>query len=194
MRSKVFLLPLLLACCAAFPQSSKENSLPRRSVTPLARLSYAKTGAVQSGDPQGSPNICFMLEQNGHYRIEKKITKSGGTEISQGLLSADEVSRVSQLLKNVASAEPTTGGWVQRGAERFIAEIQQDDQTRRLRWIDPDHTRPFPESVTRIVNWLQDFKTESSSFSQTLPIPSVCPVWSEPLQPQSAKLERDHVL
>jgi len=134
-----------------------------------------------------------MLEQNGRYRIEKKITKSGGTEISQGLLSADEVSRVSQMLKSVAGAEPTTGGWVQRGAERFIAEIQQDDQTRRLRWIDPDHTRPFPESVTRIVNWLQDFKTESSSFSQTLPIPSVCPVWSEPLQPQSAKLERDRV-
>lgn len=187
MRSRKSLLALLLTCCAAFAQSNKQDSSPVhppvQRIRPLARLSFRSTYGVDSRYQQGSPSICFMLERDGNYRMARRTSMQGDAEVS-GVLSPDDLSQFNEMLSSAEAIKPTAGGWVQGGSETFIAEIHRDDQAVHVRWIDPDHTRPFPESIKRIVYWLQDFKpSKMSSSLQNLPDLSICPTWSESLKP-----------
>jgi len=193
MCSKMLLVALLLTGSAALAQSTSKDSpgLPRKTVRPLARLSYKSVGAVAYGDTTSqSSSICFELERDGHYRLAR-LTRLDGREIYQGNLSADDLSQVSEMLKSVEFTKPFGGGPVLRGSESLVAEISRNEETIHAHWLDPDRKQPFPAAVLKIVDWLQHFKVEDATRldDNGLGTSSICPGWEEPLRPQSAKLE-----
>ena len=193
MCSKMLLVALLLTGSAALAQSGSKDSpqLPRKTVRPLARLSYKSVGAVAYGDTASqSSSICFELEQDGHYRIARSM-RPDGTELYQVNLSADDLRQVSDMLKSVEFTKPFRGGPVLRGSESFVAEITRNEETIHAHWLDPDRKQPFPTAVLKIVDWLQHFKVEDATRLdyRDLGTSSICPGWGEPLRPQSAKLD-----
>jgi hypothetical protein len=188
MRSKLLLAALVLSS-VAFSQSRTQNQSKHLIFKqPLARFSYQRVGRFASPNDHSSRSICFEVEPSGAYRIARETTL--GKEIYQGDLTSDELSQVKEMLLKLDFADQTARGGrlVLRGSESFVAETTRDEQTLRSRWFDPDRKQPFPESVHVLTNWLQDFDPENATRlpDTSLRAASVCPVWEQPLEPQSA--------
>jgi hypothetical protein len=191
--SEVLMLPRIVAMIAALallnapaaPAQSKEH-------TPddlLARLSYNST-YVWDVSQDRSPQICFALYRDGYFRISRRSRQTtGGTESLQGTLPPDQLARVRTLLKNLDSQ--TGVGTIHAASESLTAEIMRNGKIVHFLWIDPDHERPFPDSVARVVNWLQDFAPQGSSplTLRELSDQPICPSASEkPLHPVMASV------
>ena len=186
MRSKLLLAALVLSSVAL----SQSRTQSQSKDLPLARFSYQRVGAFTSNsNDHSSRNICFEVEPSGAYRISRE-TKLG-KEIYQGNLTSDELSQVKEMLQKLDFADQTArrAGRVLRGSESFVAETTRDEQTLRSRWFDPDREQPFPASVHALAKWLQDFDPENATRlpDTGLGTASVCPVWGQPLEPQSAR-------
>jgi hypothetical protein len=171
---------LLLKNCGATAIGSQNVQEPG---IPFARLSYVSTYLVRQSE-QYSPRICFELYWDGHYRISRVTIKGDGNRA--GNLTHNQFSFISGMLKKLYF-NSSPNGIIRKGLESFIAEITDNtDQTKRYFWLDPDHERPFPDSVSSIVEWLQALKTQDASPVNVpdLSIDPICPQASaRPLQP-----------
>jgi hypothetical protein len=156
----------------------------------LARLSYNSTYFWDVSEDR-SPQICFALYGDGYFRILKRSSRvQDGTESLQGTLPPDQVTRFRTLLKNLDSQ--TGVGTIHKASESLTAEVMRDGKIVHFLWIDPDHERPFPDSVARVVNWLQDFAPQGSSplTLRELSDQPICPSASEkPLHPVVASIQ-----
>jgi hypothetical protein len=188
-----FALPFLLLLLAGFvtAQSSNKGQAFPRSLKPMARFSFRSTGAIASGNTNPMRNICFSLDPDGTYLIAR-TTKWAGREVYQGKLTAEDMSRFTDMLKQVDfTNKPLGAGPVLRGSESFVAEVTRNEKTIHANWFDPDEREPFPAAVTRIIDWLQNFNVENAARlkDSELSTSAICPGWGEPLQPNSAAFE-----
>lgn len=185
-RTIAMLAALAFLNAPAAPAQSKEH-------TPddlLARLSYNST-YVWDVSQDRSPQICFALYRDGYFRISRKSRQvPDGTESLQGTLPPDQLTRFRTLLKNL---DVQTGvGTIHKASESLTAEVMRNGKIVHFLWIDPDHERPFPDSVARVVNWLQDFSPQGSSplTLRELSDQPICPSASEkPLHPVMASVQ-----
>jgi hypothetical protein len=188
------MLPRIIAMLAALaflnapaaPAQTKEHSPDDL----LARLSYNSTYVWDVSDDR-SPQICFALYRDGYFRISRRSRQAqDGTVSLQGTLPPDQLTRFRTLLKNLDSQ--TGVGTIYKASESLTAEVMRDGKIVHFLWIDPDHERPFPDSVARVVNWLQDFVPQGSSplTLRELSDQPICPSASEkPLHPVVASVE-----
>jgi hypothetical protein len=185
-RTIAMLAALAFLNAAAAPAQSKEHS-PDDLV---ARLSYSSTYVWDVSDDH-SPQICFALYGDGYFRISRRSRQAqDGTESLQGTLSSDQLTRFRMLLKNLDVQAGV--GTIHTASESLTAEIMRNGKIVHFLWIDPDHERPFPDSVARVVNWLQDFAPQGSSplTLRELSDQPICPSASEkPLHPVVASVQ-----
>ena len=133
----------------------------------LARLSYSNTLMRYSDDRARS--ICIAVYDSGRYRFWRPNTaklKPGDPDpyrlISQGMLTNDQLREFRSMLGELNfNFQPP--GVLEQGAESFLAELVRHGKTVRYRWLNPDQSRPFPESVDKVVSWLQAFQPKDST-------------------------------
>ena len=180
------MVAVAVLCCASSPAQSTKHD---QDDSAIARLSYRSGYGVDWRQQNDSPRICFALYRNRDYKIFR-VTEDGSKSV-HGKLSDDEFVRVVKMLRKLGS-ETNRGGFILRGSESFIAEIMRADKTVHFVWVDPDHERPFPDSVMKIVNWLQDFAASGASplTLRELSDDPICPSASEkPIQPAISRLQ-----
>ncbi|MGB6480174.1 MAG: hypothetical protein WBF15_13850, partial [Candidatus Sulfotelmatobacter sp.] len=157
LRTIAMLAALAFLSAPAAPAQSKEHNPDDL----LARLSYNSTYVWDVSEAR-SPQICFALYRDGYFRISRRSRQvQDGTESLQGTLPQDQLARLRTLLKNLDSQ--TGVGTIYKASESLTAEVMREGKIIHFLWIDPDHERPFPDSVARVVNWLQDFAPQGSS-------------------------------
>ena len=150
----------------------------------LARLSYTSTYEVNENDEKYLPRVCFELYRDGHYRIVRATTK-GVDENRKGKLPQDQLAAIDRKLMQL-DFKNSPAGFIRKGSESFVAEVQNGAEERRLFCVDPDHQRPFPDSVAKIIAWLRSFNSEDALPLSVLELRSdpICPRISQtPLQP-----------
>jgi hypothetical protein len=164
----MFVAILILVAAPAAAQSKKLDSDRL-----LARVSYNGGSMVVDPEARNYPRACFALYGSGYYQISRE----DGTDPLQGTLSRRELWDLGKMLRSL-DFRSSGGGIVQRGAERFVAEVLRDDDPTYYVWMNPDHRNPLPSSAVRIVKWLQEFKAEGASPVLTprgLSEHSICP-------------------
>jgi hypothetical protein len=180
----VGMLTLVFSCVAS--AQSKEHDSDRL----LARVSYNVGPSLVDPDARDYSPACFALYRSGYYQISGK----DGTEPLQGTLSRRQLWDLGKMIKSL-DFKSSGGGMVHRSAERFVAEVVQDDDRTYYVWMNPDHRNPLPSSAVRIVKWLQEFKAEGASPLMTpreLSEHSICPPASgSPLHSLTAELVLD---
>jgi hypothetical protein len=187
--STLLMLAALLASGMCFAQS-EHNPL-------VARISYRSTFVENLGDGR-SPQICFAVYEDGYYRltkIELDPVLFGPAPLSpvrtvQGRLSEAQLKHLVSMVGEL-NGKSSDGGLVLEGSESFTAEVVNEDKGMHYMWIDPDHLRPFPNSVVNLVRWLQAFKAPYAVplTLHELSDQPVCPPASEkPLRPTLAEL------
>jgi hypothetical protein len=156
---------------------------PYRSSDPdlMVRFSYDNFGIVSREDVA---HMCMAVSRKGDYRTVRILDK-GQTERLSGKLSREEFTQLSRLLRapEFRSLSGVHGGLLRQEAERFAAEIPSDDFWRedleqdawRLSWLDADGESPFPESVSKVVVWLQHFQPKNGKSFEYTEYPDVCP-------------------
>lgn len=134
----------------------------------LARLSYSNTMMEYSGVPQVR-RVCFAVYDSGLYRLWRPNATNIGADdpdpahvIFQGALTKQQMRQLGAMLKNL-NLNSHGGGFVQQGAESFLAELVNAGRAERFNWVNPDHRRPFPRAVTRIVDWILDFHPHNAA-------------------------------
>lgn len=152
----------------------------------LARLSYRTSAAVQR---DGLQQMCLAVSRDREYRIvrlagEKPMQRLHGT------LTKEQFEQLTKLLESpkFRALSGNHGGLIRQDAESFSAEIplrdrQQADGTRlgiepearRLQWLNADGESPFPDSVAKIVDWLQRFQPKDGKEFEYAEFPDVCP-------------------
>lgn len=152
----------------------------------LARLSYSNTMMEYSGAAQPR-RVCFAVYDSGLYRLWRPDATNLGLDdpdpvhvIFQGALTKEQMRQLGAMLKNL-NLNSDGDGFIQQGAESFLAELVNAGRTERFTWVNPDHRRPFPPAITRIVDWMQDFRPHNAAkvTLRDLSDISVCPSANE---------------
>jgi len=161
----------------------------------LARLSFASTWAVDNAS-KASPQICFSVDLAGHYRMRRLTTKGGADflqgsphpEVVRGTLQPKELRKLGRLLgdPDFRNLDGSFGGLVRKGAETFVAEVPRESGVQRIVVSDPDRENRFPDSVSRIVSWLQDFEAVGAE-AVDVSSQDICPSGAlQPINPATA--------
>jgi hypothetical protein len=144
----------------------------------LARLSY-DSSAFQ--EKEGNRHVCVAVSRDGDYRIVR-TTNSGQTQRLQGKLPQEQFQQLKTLLESaefrVLSGDHS--GLIRQESESFRAEIpmpdlQRWDRALRVQWLNADGERPFPDSVAKVVNWLERFEPTDGKRFVYAEYPDVCP-------------------
>ena len=153
--------------------------------TVIARLSYDDFGLVAPGKPA---HVCFAVSRTRDYWIER-LQQNGQTKRLKGKLSEEQFNSLGQLLsaRQFRDLGGNYGGVIRRYVESFGAEIPLDHASWRLRWVNGDSENPFPESVSKIVDWLQSFQSANGQSFEHIDYPDVCLTGGlRPLRPSVA--------
>ena len=153
----------------------------------MARLSYDNSGIAVRGNVT---HVCLAVFRDGDYLIVRSWD-DGQTQRLQGKLSKEEFRQLSKLLEadDFRILSGNHGGPIRREAESFAAEIPLGDRWRadgtrkwleheawRLRWLNADGESPFPDSVSKLVDWLRHFQPKDGKSFEYGNYPDVCPV------------------
>lgn len=161
---------------------------PARSETPdvLARLSYQSSPAVQR---DGVEHVCLAVSRDREYRIVR-LVRDKPMQRLQGTLSKEQFEELSKLLESLKfrGLPENHGGLIRQDAESFAVEIPLGDrqradgtrvwiepEARRLQWLNADGESPFPDSMAKIVDWLQRFQPKNGKEFEYAEFPDVCP-------------------
>ena len=208
MRSGAKMLSLLsclvVSLCVWGKEPAKSNEADL-----LARLSYNSSAVVQR---DGVSQVCVAISRGGEYRMIR-LTNNRPVERVHGTLSKEQFDKVSKLLESpkFRALSPSHGGLIRQEAESFAAELpvasmpQPDESTsndhqlhiivpeempqaRRIQWLNPDGENPFPDSVEKIVTWMQSFQPKNGKEFEYAEFPDVCPSGGlRPVQPTMAE-------
>ena len=171
-------VPLLL-------RGQNTQEIPAGAQT-LARLAYDTTAATQRGDLR---HVCVSITRDGEYQIIRS-TIDKPTEYLRGQLSKDQFEKLKSLLssKQFRSQAGTRGSLIRQDSESFLAEMPVPLKKRtdgtfilpptdawHLGWLNADDTAPFPASISKVVNWLQDFEPKGGQEFSYTEFSNVCP-------------------
>ena len=183
--AKVLLtLSLLLIPFAVWGQESAPSEKPDL----LARLSYKSSAVVQR---DGIQRVCVAITRDQEYRMIR-LAENGQTLRVHGTLSKEQFDRLTKLLDSpmflALSGNQHAQALIRQDAESFGAEIPLGDkkhadgtriwiepEARRVRWLNPDGENPFPDSVEKIVSWIQHFQPKNGKEFEYAEFPDVCP-------------------
>ncbi|MGH9512003.1 MAG: hypothetical protein ACRD2U_07680 [Terriglobales bacterium] len=172
------------AACLLVSLSAFADSNHGQSGEPLlARLSYHRTWTV-SRDDEGPPQICVALFQDGHYEM-LRTTAGGKIERLQGTIGTEEIEHVKGLLESpdFRGLKGTGQGLIRSGSESFAAEVPRENGVQYVERMNPDRERPFPEAVTKVVQWLQTFEPKQAEALINTEFPDICPRTGPPVRP-----------
>lgn len=147
----------------------------------IARLSYDYSGTFRHGNVR---HLCIAVSRDREYRIVRS-SDDGRTQRLHGAMPKEEFSQLFKLLgaAELRNLSPNHGGLVRQEAETFVAEILADrshvdareHEAWRLQWLNGDGENPFPESVSNVVDWLQQFQPKNGQPFEYADYPDVCP-------------------
>ena len=151
----------------------------------LARLSY-ETSVVTQRD--GLRQVCLAVSRDREYRIVRH-ENNGQTQRLHGTLTKEQFEQLTKLLDSpkFRTLSGNHGGLIRQEAESFAAEIPLGDrpradgtvriepEARRLQWLNADGESPFPDSVAKIVGWLEQFEPKNGKEFEYTEFPNVCP-------------------
>jgi len=152
----------------------------------LARLSYERSGVVQA---DGVRHVCVAVTRDGEYRIVR-TGPLGLTDRLHGKMPKEQLQQLTKLLASpeFRAVSGDHSGLIRQDAESFAAEIpgpvrDHADGTRqwterdawRLQWLNADGESPFPVSVAKVVDWLQQFQPKEGKSFLYAEFPDVCP-------------------
>lgn len=175
-------LSFLMIALAGFGQEAAKTDKP----DVLARLSYKSSAVVQR---DGLQRMCMAISRDREYHMIR-LTENGETLRVQGTLSKEQFEAVTQLLESPKFRKLSGNGLglIRQDAETFAAEIPLGDkkradgtriwiepEARRVRWLNPDGESPFPDSVEKIVSWMEHFQPKNEKEFEYAEFPDVCP-------------------
>ena len=152
----------------------------------VARLSY-ETSVVTERD--GVRQVCLAVSRDREYRIVR-LENNGQTKRLHGTLTKEQFEQLTKMLDSpkFRTLSGNHGGLIRQEAESFAAEIPLGDrrpadgtsewlesEARRLQWLNADGESPFPDSVAKIVDWLQQFEAKNGKAFEYTEFPNVCP-------------------
>jgi hypothetical protein len=152
----------------------------------LARLS-CETSVVTQRD--GVRQVCLAVSRDREYRIVR-LENNGQTQRLHGTLTTEQFEQLTKFLDSpkFRTLSGNHGGLIRQDAESFAAEIPLGDrwradgtgkwlesEARRLQWLNADGESPFPDSVAKIVDWLQQFEPKNGKEFEYTEFPNVCP-------------------
>lgn len=190
----VFLTAVLTASLALHGQEHPRFSDPNL----LAKLSFDNSGAVLT---PGIQHMCIAVSRDGTYRMMRSpvlgMLHSNPARLTQrvrGTMSGEQLQRLKALLdsSDLRSISGNHSGIIRQSAEIFAAEIpalgkEVSNSTLHIQWLDADGQSPFPGSVNKIVDWLNDFEPVNAKPLADLEFQDVCPsVGLQRLQPSVA--------
>jgi hypothetical protein len=156
------------------PQNRDSSPTSSQSNFVSARLSYSTSAAVGG---ERARQICLAVTREGGYRF-LQLASSGGTAVAlQGKLSDDQLQQLKKLLSDseFRRLKGGHGGVIFQDSESFGAEISREDGAQRLQWLNPDDQQPFPDSATKLIQWMQNFKPADSEPLLRAEFSGVCP-------------------
>jgi hypothetical protein len=163
----------------------QEVQMPARAEV-IARLAYDTTSVIQRGDLR---HLCLSIRRDGEYEIIRS-TNEEPTQYLRGQMPKDRFQELKSLLssKEFRSQSGTRGGLIRQDSESFRAEMPAPLKTRadgsyvwpqaeawRLEWLNADDAAPFPDSISKVVNWLQSFEPKDGKEFSYAEFPDVCP-------------------
>ncbi len=175
-------LSILLPASALWGQQVDKPS----DSEPLARLAYDTSAVTRRGDVT---HICLAVTRDGEYQIIRS-TNDEPTQYLRGQMAKQDFEKLKALLTSpkFRSQPSHDGALIRQEAESFRVEIRgpvrrHGDGTRiwdesdawRLQWLNPDDTDPFPDSIAKVVNWLQSFQPKNGKEFSYAEFPNVCP-------------------
>jgi hypothetical protein len=181
---------VVFAAFFAFTQQS-EKSDGRQPDKPgsrvMAKISY-DSGITSDGRVR---QICFAVDRDGEYRMVRSLI-AGNVERLHGTVPKEKLDELDKLISAPAFRKLTNDepGLIRRDAEAFVAEIplarvNEDEANElpfrdawRLRWLNPDGQRPFPEPVSSVVDWVRHFQPKDAQVFDYVESPGyadVCP-------------------
>jgi hypothetical protein len=116
--------------------------------------------------------------------------EDGQTVWLHGKMAKEQFEQLTKLLESAdfRALSADHGGLIFQDAETFGAEIPLGDGWRadgtrkwlehkawRLQWLNADGESPFPDSVAKIVDWLQLFRPKNGKSFVYAQYPDVCP-------------------
>jgi hypothetical protein len=107
----------------------------------------------------------------------------------RGKISDRQFKQLGKLLSDsdFRALSGSHGGLIRQRAESFGAEVVGEDGTQRLQWLNADGENPFPDSVGKVVDWLEHFEPKNGKAFEYAEFPDVCPsVGVRLLQPSVA--------
>jgi hypothetical protein len=116
---------------------------------PPSRFSYFSSYVTASGQ-QRSRGIRFELYPNGIYLITR--SRNGANKTLWGTLNIDQLGMFAVLANRLDFGGGQGVYRSGQGLEYFEAEVWIQQKT--YLWVNPEHLRPFPNSVVNIINWL----------------------------------------
>jgi hypothetical protein len=155
------------------PQDHDSSASSNQSALVSARLSYSTSAAVAG---ERARLLCLAVTREGGYRF-LQLPSSGSTLALQGKLSDDQLQQLKNLLSDseFRRLKGSGGGIILQDSESFGAEISREDGAQRLQWLNPDDRRPFPDSATKLIQWMQNFKPADSQPLLRAEFSGVCP-------------------
>jgi hypothetical protein len=139
----------------------------------LARFSYDTSAMVQGSE---TLRICVTVFRDGDYRLVR-VPALGPTQRLHGKIQDKQLQELRKLISDphFRSLSGNHVGVIRQESESFGAEILRDSGAQRLQWINADGERPFPGSVSKIVDWLENFHPTGGQPFEFAEYPEVCP-------------------
>jgi hypothetical protein len=133
----------------------------------LARLSFESSAMAQGG---GVRHVCVAVSRDGDYRIIRSMD-DGQTLRRHGKMPKEQFQQLTKLLGSAEfrALSEDHGGLIRQDAETFRAEIPGPMREHA------DGESPFPSSVAKVVDWLQQFQPKGGKSFWYAGFPEVCP-------------------
>lgn len=187
---KASLLILFLATAASWAQEryhADDSNL-------LARLSYD----LSPYHSDGIYRMCIAVYVNGEYRMLSPRETSNGLLELKGTMSKDQLEQLKGLLSARAfrSLSENHGGIIRSDAETFTAELWRQEVIpafqlqppgpsasapsasvpyRRIHWLNADGQSPFPEAMSKVIEWMKNFKASGAQRVESPDRTEACP-------------------
>ena len=151
----------------------------------MARISY-NSGIASQGDVQ---QMCIALTQDGEYRMVQ-LLNDGNTKLVHGAVPKEQFHQLAKLLAapNFRNLSNNQAGLIREESQSFAVEIPLGDRLHEdgarqwveheawyLQWLNPNGERPFPSSVSKVVDWLRHFQPKDGKSFEYAEYSDVCP-------------------
>ncbi|MGA2602097.1 MAG: hypothetical protein ABSH09_34460 [Bryobacteraceae bacterium] len=190
----VITITILLIAIPSFAQQPLRSDQP----SVMAKISYDSGIASQ----QNVRQICMAVAKDGEYRMVR-LLKDGNTEQMQGMIPKEEFRRLAKLLSapDFRNRPNDHAGLIGEEAQSFAVEIPLGDRWHkdgalepeawRSQWLNANGEQPFPASVSKVVDWLQDFQPKDGKTFEYTEFSDVCPAQGfRLLKPSVARNQR----